>query len=761
MSLNDKKEFKMTGLDYSPYAAVGEHKIPMPPCPTDKKEIFFIDQKEGDAFWDRSRVIKEYRDIWFNFLPNHTKLYQSATIYDQDDILISLNKEDSDYIIQIYEQEMRRRRNGVFMKNKNKIEWITGDHYNALLWCKGQRHDGLGDYFDYREFQAWFFYLINFCWSLTNVLGAFISKAKKTGITNMFWLYYLNRATMSKNRNYGYMNLEQNIAAKTFRDYFLYSYNNMVPALRPQFKNKSENDGTIIFGKSYNNSKKSRMIAYDSDDELNSSVFCVPTKEKAFDVAVMNDIAFDEPTKYTKSFGEIFRTNKEAVKIQSKFNGRAWAFNYTIGEDSQSFREARDVFMDSKKRTITQSSNGETKSGMLAWHIPGYVSWEGCFDKHGRCDEKRAMKENERERDKVKDNRRNLQTVIRQYANDEREAWSSSGAGSTFDNIRLGDLLADIEIDQRDAIDPPYREGKLEWENWKWEIGLRKLRKPGQFCPVKFVPLTDQEKENGEHGRYREYFDIPVQHRNACLKNGFDEYGCLLPPERFLYVGGGDPTGFAEGSEVTQGSKNASYTFRMPDEHADRAAKKIITKVFYTELYHRAELPQESYEDILKEIIYTGKLVIIEANASYVATRLMQEGLGHYMLVKGPDGEICRWKPWMGLAGDPEKKYSLIKITSNSSANKDVLETLVRCWKSFIERPAEGEKDYGRTFKSERAIKQLMDFNPLDTKTSDLVMGGGYALWCYDLYTDMLLNTEDDYSPDNFGAALLALSRED
>lgn len=66
----------------------------------------------------------------------------------------------------------------------------------------------------------------------------------------------------------------------------------------------------------------------------------VPTKAKEFDVAVMSDIAFDEPTKYPESFSEIWRTNKASVKIQSKINGKARQFSYTEGTGTPSFSEA-------------------------------------------------------------------------------------------------------------------------------------------------------------------------------------------------------------------------------------------------------------------------------------------------------------------------------------------------------------------------------------------------------------------------------------
>jgi hypothetical protein len=135
---------------------IGEHAVPIPQ-PKSKDEILFFNDK--DPVWNRDSLIEDYRDIWFSFIPYHTRLDQTATLYDQDNILISLNKDDSDYIRRIYEQEMHRRIYGVHFKNKDEITWITGDHYYALMWCKTQRHDGRGDYFDYREFQSHYFFL--------------------------------------------------------------------------------------------------------------------------------------------------------------------------------------------------------------------------------------------------------------------------------------------------------------------------------------------------------------------------------------------------------------------------------------------------------------------------------------------------------------------------------------------------------------------------------------------------------------------------
>jgi hypothetical protein len=737
---------------------IGEHKLIIPELPRNRKsEILFLNEKPDRAFWDRSRLITDFRDVFISFIPHFTKVYQQATLYDQDGILISLNKEDSDYVVRTYEQEMRRRREGVWFKNKEEITHITGDHYFAIMHCKMQRHDGLGDYGDYREFQGDFFHLINHCYETPDILGGIFSKAKKTGITNLFWLHYLNRATMNKNKNYGYMNIEQGQAAKTWRDYFLYSYNNMLPALRPQFKSKSEVDGTIIFGKAYSNSKKSRQIAYDSEDELNSSVFCVPTKDKAFDVAVMNAIAFDEPTKYKQSFAEIWRTNKEAVKIQSKFNGRAFIFNYTIGDDTQSFRETREVFLDSELRTITPLSKNQTKSGLIAYHIPAYASWEGAFDKHGICDEKKASKEIQFERDKVKGNKRALQAITRQYANNKREAWGSAGSGSTFDNIRLGDLLADLEIDGRDAPVNEYIEGNFIWDGKPlWNLGLRNKRKKGEFTNVKFVPLTEDELELGVTGKFRIFYDIPKEQQNLALKQGRDDWNNLLPPARYPSIVGGDPTNYAAGSAVTEGSKNGGYVIGVPDA-LDNTGRSLGRKLLI-EYYDRPELPDEAFEDYLMLIIYTGSLSLIEGNAAYCFTRLMEEGLGHYLLVKDENGIATVWKRWFGLSYEKEKQYRSIKLTANSG-EREMLEALVRCIKNYIEKPNLGEIDYGKMIKSSRLVRQLMDFNSLDTKLYDLAISLGWTLYALEIYMDILLETvNDNDNPQNIEAILNAFS---
>lgn len=742
----------MTGLDYKEYVAVGEHKILMPACPTEKNEVLFINEK--DAYWRRDIIELETPSFFYDFVPYYTELDQDATLLDQDGNLKTLNRDDTKLFKRFIDQEMSRRQNGVWAKIKNKLVWITGDYYNVLRWSKAKRFDKKGDFFDFRRFQLEDSYLCYHAEVTEWIGGLVISKPKKTGITNLRWLYILNRATMTKNVNFGHMNLDQDVGAKTFRDHFLYAYDALPRVFQPKWKSKSENEGKIIFGKRYTNSKNKNA---DNGTELGTTVMCVPAQKNAFDVDVFSVSWYDEYPKYKSDFGEIYRSNNSATAIQDLQIGIKWLTSYTPEESGKSFFAGREIFYDSELRTIKPGNAFPTKSKMICHHIPAYQSWTSSFDKYGDCNEKDASGKIQAARDNLKDKPRELMAETRKYANTKKEAWSTGGVGSVFDTIRLGDLVTDIEIEELQNPEPLYIEGNLLWTRELWNIGLKSMRRKGEFCKVKFVPLTDEEKLRGEEGLFRFYYDIPITEQNLALNFGRDDWGNLLPPERFLRAMGGDPTNYAAASEVIEGSENAASVFSLPDERLDTHFRTVSSKRLEIEYFGRPELPDDAYEDFLKLIIFTGCICIVEANAPYVATRLCQEGLYHYMIFKNDHGIYTRWQKWMGGIEDPDKTWKLPRTTGNAD-NKDTLETFVRLYKNYWNKPAPGGKDYGKTIKSARWLKQGMDLDILNTKVFDLFMSGGWGLLTMEIYQELLLAPPDDFSnPNNLFAALQAL----
>lgn len=729
---------------------IGEHRFNIPE-PKDKRDILFYDMK--DPYWVREVAMADYNErngIWHDFMPGKggTKIYQEVTLYDGDGNLVSLNKDDSDWIIRMYEREWNRRTYGVHFMNDKEITWITGDYWFILAHCKTKRPDKVSDFFDYYEYQSEYLQLV---WYVNNsdwIDLLDLSKAKKTGITNIHWLYYLNKATMNKNLNMGTMNIDQSKAAKTFRDHFMYAFNGLPLPLKPGIKTKSETDGIITFAERATNSKRNNKRGA-GDDELNTTVMCVPTMINAFDVDVFADTWYDEPPKYKGDFGEIYRSNSEATKLQDTSAGKKWLTSYTPEGEAPSFTSAKNLFFDCELRTINPATGThKTKSGGICHHIPAYASWKSEINKYGKCNEKQAMVKIQARRDALKDKPRELNAETRRYANNKREAWTTGGAGSVFDNVRLSEILLDIEEEQRASILPPYKEGKLEWTNKLWETGLKNRRPKGTFCPVEFIPITTEQRKKNETGRLRIYNDIADVQKNSILKSGKDEWGCLIPPEIFSSFLGADPTSHAAASEVIEGSKNAFYVENAVDPRLDQLLGKVSSGVCTYEYFYRPELPDEAYEDLVKLIIFTGSLCAVEANVPTMATKLLEEGLGRFMLVKDKDGIYRIWERWMGLPEEADKQYHLLRTTSNSPETRFMLEFFVRLWIAYIQKPQDGDKDYGSTIKSEIVINQLMNLDVTNTKTADMFMASGYGKFCRDQYSAILLSNKNKNTGD-------------
>lgn len=754
-----------TVLDWCNLVKVGEHEIELPDLPAAPKDIFFIDDSEENAFWNRDRIIQQdYKPIWFKFVPNVTLLVgddeeedegeEQKTIFDEDGYALSLSKEDSDYIRFCYQREMDRRVNGVYFRNGNELTYLTGDHWFTLMWCKTKRPDRKGDYFDYREYQRDFFYEIKYTNRSQIFTGCMWSKAKKTGITNLMWCYYLNKSTMTKNINLGMMSIDQDKAAKTFVDHFMYSYNGLPLALKPDFKSKSEAEGRIVFGRRYNNKTSKRSL---DADELNTTVMCVASTLNAFDVDVFTDVWYDEFPKLKQDFGAIYRSNMGATKIQDFIVGRQWFTSYTPEQSGVSFSEGKKLYFDSELRTLTPISEGKTKSGLICDHIPAFRSWATSFNKHGKCNEAEAKAKIQMELDALADRPHEYLKKRREYANTKKDAWSAADAESIIDPIRLAELKMDLDELQRSTR--VFEEGSLEWVNPLWEVGKKDKRPKGVFDRVRFVPLTEDEIKKGRKGKMRRYEKFAPQYENYALQHGRDMYGNLNRPQVFLDCGGIDPTDFRDLANAEDGSMIGMYDIIVHNEAINTAQRRIATKIIRSEYYDRPDNPEEAYQDIVKWIIYHGCLVIVEANNGYVATRLEAEGLGHYMLFKDENGLFSLYDGKEITLEGKEKKLKHIKNEKNGILT---ISDMVIAVKNYYQRGNKeyNEKDYGETIKSERLHNQCGEVDPADTKKSDLFVGFGLGLICHDNYIALLSKPqrESDYLSNEMNTVYGALS---
>lgn len=752
------------GLTYNDTVQVGEHTIKLPPLPKNRDEILFIDEDYENASWNildsKGKITAtrriQYPDIWYGYLPydgskdvKATERYEDgvsdpnqATIWDKKNgILKSLSKEDTEKIDRIYETEIKRMRKGVFFRNGNEIEYLTPAHYTTLQWCKMSglfKNGGYGFFFKY---QRDLFYLLDHIWSLEWCTGAYISKAKKIGITQAIGGgYYVWAAITHFQWILAMMSRSQPVANGTCYAYFLHAFNSLPSALKPKVAFLSPKGGDITFGE-----RGKTGITNEEETVLNTRVLTVPTMEHAFDSFFPMLIWSDEFPKYwtdaKKEPKKIFDENVNSIKDQLLVRGKYLITSYPPEKNDLGAQQGKEIFYNSKLSTRT-NGKGSTKSGLICWHINGNESMKDLHDQYGNPLINEADRLIETELKKVEDNRDSYLATLRVYARSEKEAFDLPASGNGLPVLRLIELLHDIEEQERIDTDRLYTEGKLVWEKEEWEL-IQGARRAGKFCAVKFIPLTDEEKAQGKRGRLKLFHNNLAFTPNECLQNGFDEWGNLRPPVLFDRVGGVDPTQWKTNSETIEGSKNAYYTMNLPNDILDRNANSIVSKVFLSEYYYRPETPEEALEDLIKEIIFFGKAVMVEGNAPDFFNKLMKEKLGYYMFVRDKDGLIQLWDRWMGMYNEPDKKYTSIK-TKATAEDKETIGEFIRLFSNYVFKPKFGEKDYGVTIKSSDLIKSAINLDIENTKKSDCFMAAGYTLKAVYCYMDIMAQMKDE-----------------
>lgn len=763
------------GVTYNTTRIIGEHTHTKPPLPKNTDEILWYNEKPENAYWRRLELPK----VFYDFVPNYTELDADATLQDESGLYKSFNTTDSQIFIETVSKELYRREHGVFFRNKNEIEYITGHHYFTMQHCrcygKSARYEKYvstfgdsvpKDYFlrvyaeygYFYKYQMDIFYLIEMVNKDENILGAFISKAKKTGVTFLFSCYLLNKTTLYKGQQVGVMSMSKDVAITSNMMYFYHAFDGLPNIFKPSTKTDARSEGHTIFGaKSFagTSSHKAALNTMMQEKALNSRVFVAPTDPKGFDSPKMTDVVLDEFNKTLAKSNqhpkEIFETNNATVKMQNDIEGKMWLFGYVSEQNDVGVTEARDIFFSSKLHT--KRGGKRTLSELICYHVSSLYSFLSLIDKYGECDEVAANDSIEEALEKVKTDPKRYLSVKRQLARTEKEAWEIGGESSTFNPLPIINQI-DSELEDNANGVHGMIAARLIWDNAAWEMGKKDKRPKGKFTKVRCIPLSEEDVQNGLEPEF--WIDKEEFYRgnfNESLLRGYDTNGSLLPPRRFSNVGGADTVKWAEA--INEGSKCAYGTMSIYDPIKDSQFNKISSKRLISVYFARPDNPRESYEQLVKETIFFSKVSIVEANEPTYANMMLQEGLGYYMIFKdckAPTFTLITYQPWMQLGTD----FNFIVRTRNAHQNV-LLETIIRCAKDYL-YVGKDEPNYVETIHFIPLLRQFLDFDPEMTKPSDLVMMFGYLVLAHDIYMATILGrsnyVEDSQFFGNFIGAL-------
>lgn len=713
------------------FVELGEHKWELPPMP-ERHEILYSDQAKNDQYWRRIEVPEKL----LKYKAGITMEYSDRTrMSDNGDYLESLSYEDTLKLIQFREDDLKRRANGVWFMNRGEPVYLTGGNYFQLQWgaMPGYENPYTGlNYGEYRPFQTHTHYFMQMVKQDPYCSGGYIGKPKKTGITNLIAIDFVEEATRYVEKIFGIMSKSFDDARDTDFMYFLYCFDKLPDVFKPAVANRTQSLlklGVPVPKRTGGKRKEgSEVIKKRQEIGFDSQIFVSATKADGFDGPKMFRGLVDEFTKLDDDVSpeEVWKKTKETVKLGRRVIGKLWYSAYVPETDGKSFLEAKDVWEKSSLSTRDETTK-TTHSGLYKYFIPAEYSYESdasgkTFDRYGNTDIEHSRSIIMAERAKVAHNPNDLQAFKRQYPLYEYEMWEQGGGGTTaFDNVRLG--IQEREL--RDYIKTgqlPYEMGNFEWKDRTKSVKGGQYGADKGFGLVEWVPLTADEIKagvtapflwNGRDFMNADTFNLPV--RNA-IKNS---RGFLQPADASPYGVGVDPTDYAEATMVKEGSKDAIVVGMANDEALNVSIGKNVSNRPFILYLHRHDNPDDFLEDLIKVILFVGGPVYVEGNKKWLFTALKKHGLQYFVLMRNEERVLELF--------DERKKQTTTDTVTAGKIN--TVMDLVVLIKKYLKRPEGADTfDNIKNIWFLELVQQLMRFNPKNTKREDLVMALGFWL---------------------------------
>ena len=711
--------------------AVGEHTFTTPPIPN-KKDILFSEKPIKDQYWQRKLAISD--------IPAYFYAWNTEVEFDADatewrgKTLKALSIKDTFRIKEFRDREIRRRKDGVWFMNNGEYTYITGHHYFALTWFSMMAVDNFLDpeskFGMYLQFQRDFFYFYEICKKTTYGRGGMVVKPKKTGVTMLMGAICLNEATLHREKLIRIMSTRQKDANSSCFKYIDFAVQRMPTILTPSIGNL--NTSSIIFDMpEKKNSKAAAKLRETNADYYSTQITTVPTANNSFDT-LTNYLAWvDEFTKIKTEANPkgLHEVTIDTVMQGMQQKGIIMYTNYTQEENDESFEEGRQIFKDSYLHTVDVKT-GMTKSKLICYTM---LVQHGIFPdlKDGKMvginkyglpimqDIKTMMDDII---DQIKDNPAKLQGFRRRMPQNEQDPWlEAGGERQMFDVLRLTAQMQQIEIDH----DTP------EYFNLRFEIPPRKIDEVSTRCTfegrILYDATTEEDMKKGDFGRFMWYDKQWTPHfflEKNLNKLVIDDRNGLLRPRLdtpfFISV---DPTNYSLKKDVVVGSKNAIQVFILHNNELNGYfGENVTNRRLMVDYLYRHDKPHHVVMDVIMCALYFGAYVLIESNMATIATKMIEMGLGNFVLYVNPETDML----------EPYREGRNLKPFKTQSGS--VGQYFVSAMNHLKEPEIEGERDEMKFIKSMDVLKQLARIKPEETTKFDAGMCYIFGQWGIDWF---------------------------
>lgn len=582
-----------------------------------------------------------------------------------------------------FEQEIERRKHGLFFFNGSRLEWVTGHHYMTLQYWRIQALNEATGRMD-RERPLFIDAQRDWWWAMDAVrkdkkcLGMIYIGYRRSGKTvnamaEGYWDTTENRESIyiiqSKNED----------DADDIFDKLIESWELLPPFLKPIDEGGTKQKTKLVFS-----APKQSGIEIDdrvNKSVLNSKIIPISNTITKVDSKYISYLFKDEIAKTEKNINvdDQWEVSKPTLMVGNRIVGKA-VLTSTV-EDSEKFGSEHAHILWDKSNYSERDFEGFTKSGLYQFFIPAYYGYIGdsegkqFVNEWGYSNVKVAKEYHEKKLSTLNGN--DLISRKRKLPLSIDDAWINKGKENTFDTRRL--------IEQKIWIDK--NKGQGVQGNFEWVNGV----KDGK---VFFRPE--------EGGRWWVY----IQPRDDD-QNKWEYYGNQRKPTRNYFFTGVDP--FSHNVTVREGSVGAAITLQKSYPYNNM--KEALACVYW----YRPETANELADDVIKQICFYSSPCLPERQTFGLIQAIQGRNYAGFLLKNPLQTDMNKYvKEEVGFPNSSvDSREAFISMTQSYVKDRLGFNPATESHGDFFHRPT---------------VEQLMAFDVTKWTKYDLVVALGLAV---------------------------------
>lgn len=550
----------------------------------------------------------------------------------------------------------------------------------------------------YRETDKELAYALEYCCEDPKSFGALVNTIRRYGKSSFFGAFITYRTAYNFNHTAGMQGQKMSKVKKFFNKMVVKPFLKLPHYLQPEFDTTTAHKEELRFDSLPERAKK-RKVSLEDEETMESVIDFRASGPDEYDGEELYTYIIEEPGKiiessiYSEEGDGIWDVVKPCLLDGGKIRGKAFAGTTVefLNIADRGGAAYKDLFYDSDFNQ--KQENGQTKSGLYAFFIPGDCAHKDYIDEYGHPLRDMARAAIMRDRASYKGRPTKLAGYIRRYPLTMKEIFYVNPEACSFDSEVLQDQIERIDtavVEIRSRID-------LFWEN---DIPYSKVlwrhnSNSGWLHIVDWPDVGDSNKVHHLHVGDKVFYQ-PTNDENFAI--GFDPIQHRTP----------------KGKKNKRESRPVALIKRKYDSSIDgvmddamikkRREEKYAyqTNKYIAMMHTRPNDPNVLFERLLMICWYLGCSVHIEQQKGSVINYFYEKNCGDFVMAK-----------YTALNEEPSD-------SDGTASTPRIIEEYVNALDTYI-------TNYGHTVWFKEQLECHLIFDPNDPTPSDYTVAAGFC----------------------------------